>query len=100
MSQIQRSNNSSKVAALEFFRSIEGVIVARPEGTYMLFPDFTRWCAAHNCTLDELLKAGWDVGVAWQDGRGFHGPCHIRINLALPHAQLQDALDRLKKYVF
>jgi len=86
--------------ALEFFRSIEGVTVARPQGTYMLFPDFTRWCAAHNCTLDELLKAGWDVGVAWQDGRGFHGPCHIRINLALPHTQLQDALDRLKKNVF
>ena len=22
---------------------------------------------------------GWDVGVAWQDGRAFHGPCHIRM---------------------
>ena len=76
------------------------VELAQPEGTYMLFLDCTDWCAAHNTTIDQLEKAGWDVGVAWQDGRAFHGPCHIRMNLALPLSRVQEAFDRLKKYVF
>ena len=46
----------------------------------MLFLDCTDWCAAHNTTIDQLEKAGWDVGVAWQDGRAFHGPCHIPVS--------------------
>ena len=86
--------------ACRFFDGIDGVTVARPQGTYMLFPDFTDWCKAHNCTIDELLRRGWDVGVAWQDGRPFHGPCHIRINLALPHSRVQEAFRRLAQYVF
>ena len=86
--------------ACRFFDGIGGISVARPQGTYMLFPDFTDWCNAHNCTIDELLRRGWDVGVAWQDGRPFHGPCHIRINLALPHSRVQEAFRRLSEYVF
>ena len=43
---------------------------------------------------------GWDVGVAWQDGRMFHGPCHIRMNLALPLLRVQEAFHRLERYVF
>lgn len=78
----------------------QGVKVSRPQGTYMLFLDCTDWCAAHKKTIDELEKAGWDVGVAWQDGRQFHGPCHVRMNLALPLSRVQEAFDRLDKYVF
>ena len=78
----------------------DGVIVAAPQGTYMLFIDCTEWCRRHGKTLDDVLKAGWDVGVGWQDGRRFHGPCHIRMNLSLPMSLLQEALDRLNKYVF
>ena len=48
----------------------------------------------------ELAKAGWDVGVVWQDGRPFHGPTSIRINLALPLSRVQEAFDRMDKYVF
>lgn len=81
-------------------RRFEGVKVSRPQGTYMLFLDCTDWCAAHGRTIQELLKAGWDVGVAWQDGTKFHGPCHIRMNLALPLSRVQEAFDRLDKYVF
>ena len=77
-----------------------GVDVTKPEGTYMLFLDCTEWCAAHEKTIDQLLQAGWDVGVAWQDGRPFHGPCHIRMNLALPFSRVREAMDRLEKYVF
>ncbi len=79
---------------------INGVSVTKPEGTYMLYLDCTKWCADHGKTLDELLGAGWDVGVGWQDGRAFHGPCHIRMNLAMPLVRVQEAFDRLTRYVF
>ena len=77
-----------------------GVRVAKPEGTYMLFLDCTDWCAAHGRTIDEVEQAGWDVGVAWQDGRMFHGPCAIRVNLALPKTLVVEAFERLDRYVF
>lgn len=48
----------------------------------------------------ELIRRGWDVGVAWQQGAPFHDPWGIRMNLALPYAQVVEAFDRLKKYVF
>ncbi|GAA6492466.1 aminotransferase class I/II-fold pyridoxal phosphate-dependent enzyme [Candidatus Bariatricus faecipullorum] len=78
----------------------EGVEVSRPEGTYMLFVDCEKWCKTHGKTIDELEKAGWDVGVAWQDGRMFHGPYSVRMNLALPLERVKEAFDRLNKYVF
>ena len=78
----------------------EGVAVSKPQGTYMLFLDCTEWCEKHGKTIDEVQKAGWDVGVAWQDGRMFHGPCAIRMNLALPLSRVQEAFARLDKYVF
>ena len=81
-------------------RHFPGVQVAKPEGTYMLFLDCTDWCAAHNKTLEDVLHAGWDVGVAWQDGRMFHHPCAIRMNLALPRALVEEAFNRLSAYVF
>lgn len=77
-----------------------GVEVSKPEGTYMLFLDCGKWLQAHGKTLDELLKAGWDVGVIWQDGRDFHGQTHIRMNLALPLSRVEEAFRRLKTYVF
>ncbi len=87
--------------ACAFIRSqFPGVSVARPQGTYMLFLDCTAWCADHGVTIDELIRRGWDVGVAWQDGRPFHGPCHIRMNLALPFRRVQEAFERLAQYVF
>jgi len=87
--------------AWNFIRShFEGIDCARPQGTYMLFLDCSRWCASHGKNLDELLQAGWEVGVAWQDGRPFHGPCHIRVNLALPYSRVVEAMERLEQYVF
>ena len=77
-----------------------GVRLTKPQGTYILFLDCEKWCREHQKTIDEVLKAGWRVGVAWQDGRPFHGPCHVRMNLALPHARVMEALERLDRYVF
>ena len=78
----------------------KGVSVSKPQGTYMLFIDCKDWLEANGKTMDELLKAGWDVGVVWQDGRAFHGATHIRINLALPLSRVKEAFDRLDKFVF
>ena len=81
-------------------KHFDGVTVSRPQGTYMLFINCNRWLEKTGKTMDELLKAGWDVGVVWQDGRAFHGPTHIRLNLALPLSRVQEAFERLDKYVF
>ena len=77
-----------------------GVSVCKPQGTYMLFLDCTDWCEAHGKTIDEVEQACWDVGVALQDGRMFHGPCHLRLNLALPFSRVQEAFRRLETHVF
>ena len=78
----------------------KGVEVSKPQGTYMLFIDCEKWCKEHNITMDELEKRAWEVGVAVQDGRMFHGEYAIRMNLALPLSRVQEAFERLKKYVF
>lgn len=80
--------------------NFEGVKYSKPQGTYMLFIDCTEYCKKNNVSIEEIEKAGWDVGVAWQDGRMFHGPHHIRLNLALPLSRVKEAFDRMKKYVF
>lgn len=78
----------------------DGVTAARPEGTYMLFMDCEKWLMAHGKTLNELLKMGWDVGVAWQDGTQHGGTTHIRLNLALPLSRVKEAFSRMDEYVF
>ena len=78
----------------------DGVCVSKPQGTYMLFLDCTEWCERCGRDIDWVLNAGWRVGVGWQDGRPFHGPCHIRVNLALPLARVKEAFERLDRYVF
>ena len=81
-------------------QNFAGVEVSKPQGTYMLFLDCEKWCAAHGKDVEQLLHAGWDVGVDWQDGRPFHGQHHIRMNLALPLSRVQEAFRRLDQYVF
>lgn len=87
--------------ATDYIRNhFPGVEFSCPQGTYMLFLDCTKWCAEHGKTIDQLQKAGYDVGVVWQDGRDFGGPCHVRLNLALPLSRVEEAFSRLEKYVF
>ncbi|MBQ8856533.1 MAG: aminotransferase class I/II-fold pyridoxal phosphate-dependent enzyme [Lachnospiraceae bacterium] len=87
--------------ACEFIeKNWKGVKVSKPQATYMLFLDCEEWCKEHNKTIDDVQKAGLEVGVLWQDGRAFHGAYGIRMNLALPFARVQEAFERLDKYVF
>ena len=78
----------------------DGVTVQKPQGTYMLFVDCGGWCEKHGKTMDDVLRACWDVGVCIQDGRHFHGKSHIRMNLALPLSRVREAFERMDKYVF
>lgn len=78
----------------------EGIDVSMPEGTYMLFLNCQEYLEKHHMTLEELEKKGWDVGVAWQDGKMFGDPYGIRMNLALPLSRIQEAFKRLDTYVF
>ena len=87
--------------ACRFIReNFPGVRAMRPEGTYMLFLDVHEWLRRPGVPLRELLRRGVRCGVIWQDGEAFIYPDSIRMNLALPLSQLQEAMERLKKYAF
>lgn len=83
--------------ACDFFtHEFEGIEIANPEGTYMIFPDFTKWCEKYGKTVEDVFRAGIYEGVIWQNGASFHGKNCIRMNLALPHSKLVEAMDRLR----
>ena len=87
--------------ALDFIHNnFKGIEVIKPEGTYMLYLDCTKYLDTHDITMDELLKKGVHYGVCWQDGRPFMNPNTIRMNLALPTILVEEAFSRLKKFVF
>ena len=79
-----------------FADNFEGVAISKPQGTYMIFPDFTQWCKENGKNIDDVFKAGIYEGVIWQRGDMFHGENCIRMNLALPYSLLVEALDRIK----
>ena len=81
-------------------KELPGVKVCKSHGTYMLFIDCKEYLESHGKTLDEVVQAGWDVGVCWMSGKPYHGMTHMRINLALPLSRVKEAFDRMKKYVF
>lgn len=87
--------------ATEFIRShFEDVELARPQGTYMLYLDCTKWCEKNQKSVQELIRKGIEVGVLWQDGEAFKVPNTIRMNLAVPYSLVEEAMNRLEKYVF
>ena len=93
--ELQQVLGSNVGAACDFIDSAAGLEAFRPQGTYMIFVDCTEWCQAHGKTIDQLERALWDVGVTVQDGRMFGGPCHIRMNVALPRHKVDEALSRM-----
>lgn len=87
--------------ACDFISSkFDGITFSKPEGTYMLYIDCTKWLESHNDNIDSLLKRGVSYGIIWQDGRTFLKDNTIRLNLALPNHILKEAFNRLEKYVF
>ncbi len=87
--------------ACEFINAnFKGVKVSKPQATYMLYLDCEEWLKENNKSLDELLKAGAEVGVIWQDGSQFGVANTIRMNVAVPYSLVVEAMERLNKYVF
>lgn len=87
--------------AVDFIRGhFRGVNVSMPDGTYMLFLDCAEFCQMKGWSTDDLLRAGWDKGIGWQDGRAFGKKYHIRLNLASPRSMIEEAFDRMRKYIF
>ncbi|MBR0140077.1 MAG: aminotransferase class I/II-fold pyridoxal phosphate-dependent enzyme [Firmicutes bacterium] len=78
----------------------DGVEIIKPQGTYLLLLDTTKWLEAHGKTFEELYDRALEFGVGWQNGEAFFLKNGIRMNLALPLSRVQDAFDRLDKYVF
>ncbi|MBR0522778.1 MAG: aminotransferase class I/II-fold pyridoxal phosphate-dependent enzyme [Firmicutes bacterium] len=78
----------------------DGVDIIKPQGTYLLLLDTTKWLEAHGKTFEELYDRALEFGVGWQNGEAFFLKNGIRMNLALPLSRVQDAFDRLDKYVF
>ena len=78
-------------------KHFDGITLAKPQGTYMLFLHCEDYCKKHAIDMDTLLHKGWEVGVYWQDGRPFHDAYGIRMNLALPTSRVKEAFDRLEK---
>ena len=97
---LQVLEGNAKYAHEHIQNCYPGVQAALPQGTYVIFLDLTEYCRRTGRDFEEILHAGWDVGVGWQDGRAFQGPCHIRMNLALPFDRVQEAFNRLDRYVF
>jgi len=87
--------------ACDYIRArFPGVKVMRPQGTYMLFLDCGDWCRENGTGIRELQRRGVEAGVIWQDGEAFFWPDSIRMNLALPKIQLEEAMKRLEAEVF
>ena len=77
-----------------------GVKVMRPQGTYMLFLDCGDFCRSQGISISRLQERGVRRGVIWQNGEDFMFPDSIRMNFALPRSLAEEAMERLKKYVF
>lgn len=77
-----------------------GVKVMRPQGTYMLFLDCGDFCRSQGISISRLQERGVRCGVIWQNGEDFLLPDSIRMNFALPRSLAEEAMERLKKYVF
>lgn len=93
--------NGNLQYACDFIRdNFPGVKVMRPQGTYMLFLDCGDFCRSHGISISQLQERGVRCGVIWQNGEDFMFPDSIRMNFALPRSLAEEAMERLRKYVF
>ncbi len=93
--------NGNLQYACDFIRdNFPGVKVMRPQGTYMLFLDCGDFCRSRGISISRLQERGVGCGVIWQNGEDFLLPDSIRMNFALPRSLAEEAMERLRKYVF
>lgn len=84
----------------EYLHSVDGVDLSKPQGTYLLLPSFEKYCQVKKISYEALLKKFWQYGLAVSDGRPFHFMNGIRMNIASPSSKIEEAIDRMKKFIF
>ncbi|MGM0237879.1 MalY/PatB family protein [Enterococcus sp. AZ103] len=84
---------------LEFFaENLPKVKIMQPEGTYLLWLDFSEYGLTDEVLENKLVHEGKVVlnpGISYGSG----GAHHMRLNVACPLKTLQAGLERIKKYL-
>lgn len=76
--------------------NINGIECLAGDGTFYLFPDFSKAQAKLNCKTDtDLAEKLLEAGVALVPGSAFGTPGHIRISFATSDENLKKAVERL-----
>lgn len=86
------------IARTEISKRLPQVIFSPLEATYLAWLDMR----AYGFSTAELMKRTYDAGVAFTVGTFFGkeaGKGFLRMNLACPHAQIVDAVERLEKAI-
>lgn len=82
--------------AIRELNSLEGISVAKPNGTYLIWIDYRQTGLSEQEMMERLLKIGklaLEPGTKYGEaGRGF-----LRMNLACPRQTVEDAVARFKK---
>lgn len=86
---------NTEMAAAFFHRNYPELIVPEPQGTYLLWLDFTRM----NIGSDQLLERFGKAGLYFNDGRSCinYGDGCLRMNAAMPRERLKQVLRRFKE---
>ncbi|MGR9014224.1 MAG: pyridoxal phosphate-dependent aminotransferase [Gammaproteobacteria bacterium] len=82
--------------------SIDGVDCLETDGTFYVFPNVEKLIAGLDNINDDLGFSEYlieEAGVALVPGSAFGTPGHIRISIATSMANLQNALERIKKAI-
>lgn len=82
--------------------SIEGVECLETDGTFYVFPNVEKLIDRLDGINDDLEFSEYlieEAGVALVPGSAFGTPGHIRISIATSMANLQNALERIKKAI-
>ena len=85
-----------KLIAEYINRNVPGVVTYVPEGTYLLWLDFSGTPYRGGALCEHLVK---DCGLDLCDGREFDPSKddHMRLNCACTRATLEEAMRRLQK---
>ena len=76
--------------------NIDGIECLEGDGTFYLFPGFSKAQAKLNCKTDtDLAEKLLEAGVALVPGSAFGTPGHMRISFATSDENLQKAVERL-----
>jgi len=86
---------------LSELNTIEGVDCIASDGTFYIFPDFTKVMSKMGIADDVTLASRIleEAEVALVPGSAFGSPGHMRISFATDMGSLQKALERIKNFV-